>query len=251
MLTAGMAANAIAPITRAAEANSVAQAPEHADHNEVIDRNPRLPPDYRRLILPSSETALLVIDMIKEMCDERGKFTEWNIFRQIARRGTVARIQELEHAARLARIPVFFVALRFKRGLTDAPRSAPLWKSSRDILALEEESWGAEFIEALKPTDQDRVIFRQRISALDGTELDHLLRSSGIKRLILTGVTTNLAIEGTARQASDAGYWVVVPSDACASATDEWHEFSVNNMLPLFSRVSTTKKVIDVLGAIS
>ena len=59
------------------------------------------------------------------------------------------------------------------------------------------------------------------MSALAATELDRLLRIKGISTLVLTGAATNWAVEGTAREASDLGYRVVVLRDCCAAMTDE------------------------------
>ena len=65
---------------------------------------------------------------------------------------------------------------------------------------------------------------------------------------MLGGVATNLVVESAARHASDAGLQVQVVEDMCASFRADFHEFSVQNMLPLFGTVTTAA---DLLGDVS
>jgi nicotinamidase-related amidase len=76
------------------------------------------------------------------------------------------------------------------------------------------------------------------ISALAGTDLDAHLRNRGIRNLVLCGFATNFVVEGTARQAVDAGYAVTILSDGCSSFDSAWHEMSLQ-VLALLTTVST------------
>jgi nicotinamidase-related amidase len=60
-------------------------------------------------------------------------------------------------------------------------------------------------------------VYKRGVSALAGTELDRLFRLRDINTLVLTGVATQFAVEGTAREAVDRGYRVLVLEDCCAS----------------------------------
>jgi nicotinamidase-related amidase len=213
------------------------------------EKNPHLPFDFRLLELPRRRTAILVIDMINDIADRHGLFTGWHIWKQVDRRDLIRSINRLLTASRTAGVPIIFVGLNLGEKDVYAPHTSPLWKAAWDLHALEAGTWGVEFVDGLKPTSSDIVVVKHRISALDDTGLSQYLRAHGITTLILTGVTTNLAIEGTARQASDESYDVIVPEDGCASATQEMHAFSVHNILPLFARVVTIDDLISRLIA--
>jgi nicotinamidase-related amidase len=61
-----------------------------------------------------------------------------------------------------------------------------------------------------------------------------------VTRVVLAGVATNLVVESTARAADDAGLAVTVLEDCCASPNPVWHQFSIDNMIPLFGEVSSS-----------
>ena len=61
---------------------------------------------------------------------------------------------------------------------------------------------------------------KRAVSAFAGTELDRLLRVRDLSTLALSGGITNFAVEGTARDASDRGYRVIVLEDCCESETE-------------------------------
>jgi biuret amidohydrolase len=89
------------------------------------------------------------------------------------------------------------------------------------------------------------------VSALAGTELDRLFRLRDVNTLALAGVATQFAVEGTAREAVDRGYRVVVLEDCCASRVREVHEFSIDVILRNLCRVITADRFIaelDVVG---
>lgn len=85
------------------------------------------------------------------------------------------------------------------------------------------------------------------MSGFSGTELDRLLRIHDISTLMIAGIVTNFAAEGTARGASDRGYRVVVLADCCESVTDEWHAFAVTQILPVIAQVVTADDFIQSL----
>jgi nicotinamidase-related amidase len=61
------------------------------------------------------------------------------------------------------------------------------------------------------------------------------------------GVSTNFAVEGAIRAAANRGLDVVVVEDGCASAPEEWHRFSIENILPLLATVTTADSVVAAL----
>ena len=87
-----------------------------------------------------------------------------------------------------------------------------------------------QIVDALTPEPGEPVVVKRSISALAGTELPRLLALYGVRTVVLGGVATNFVVEGTAREAADLGYGVVVLSDASETLNDEWQRFSLEMM---------------------
>jgi nicotinamidase-related amidase len=84
----------------------------------------------------------------------------------------------------------------------------------------------------------DLLITKHQWDAFTGTELDLQLRRRGINTIVLGGVATNLGVESTARRARDLNYAVVLALHATTSVNAEMHDFAVNRIFPLISRVT-------------
>ena len=85
--------------------------------------------------------------------------------------------------------------------------------------------------------DGDVVVLKHHWGAFTGTDLDLQLRRRGVKTIVLAGIATNFGVESTARSAWELSYNVVIVEDACASRSDEQHQFAVKNILPQIARV--------------
>ena len=92
------------------------------------------------------------------------------------------------------------------------------------------------------------MVTKRSVSAFAGSDLPNLLSASGITTLLLSGVATNFVVEGTAREAVDRGYSVVVVGDCCASASREVHDAALNNALPFLTTITTSEEAIAALG---
>ena len=103
------------------------------------------------------------------------------------------------------------------------------------------------FFPPLTPLESDLTIYKKTVSALTATDLDRLLQIRGITTLVLTGLATNWVVEGTAREASDRGYRVIVLRDCCGAMTDEEQEHTLRFILPLIATVTTADEFIKWL----
>jgi ureidoacrylate peracid hydrolase len=83
-----------------------------------------------------------------------------------------------------------------------------------------ENTWGAEFYR-VSPNPGEVIITKHRYSAFHGTELDDVLRNANIRATIMTGVTSNVCVESTARDAYFHGYYVVFVDDATATTNED------------------------------
>jgi len=81
----------------------------------------------------------------------------------------------------------------------------------------------------IEPRPEEYEISKQRYDAFHGTKLDYYLRAEDIDTVLMTGISTNVCVEATARSAHERGYGVVYLEDACASHSRELHEAAIRN----------------------
>ena len=105
-----------------------------------------------------------------------------------------------------------------------------------------------EIVDELKPRPGESVINKTTIGAFASTGIDHLLRSLGKDELYMSGVSTNMCVDTTAREAADRGYAVTLIEDACGTTHEDLHNATIINFQRLFGRVISTKGALTELG---
>ncbi len=198
------------------------------------------------LNLNKTQTALLVMDFQNDIVDPKGKFGSQGMAAQVQEKKAIENTARAIAAARNKGVLVVHVGVAFRPGHPEISGNAPLFAGVKNADALVEGTWGAEFHPGVKPAEGEMVVIKRGVSALTGTELNPVLRAKGITTLVLTGIATNFVVEGTARDAVDNGYSVVVLKDCCASFTDELHQFSLQ-VLPQLTTISTADEFIQAL----
>jgi nicotinamidase-related amidase len=104
-----------------------------------------------------------------------------------------------------------------------------------------------QVIEELAPEPGDPIVRKTSIGAFASTGLDHLLRTMNREHLFMVGVSTNMCVETTAREAADRGYAVTLVEDACATTHKELHEGTMRNFARFFGKVRATDEVLALL----
>lgn len=104
-----------------------------------------------------------------------------------------------------------------------------------------------EFPQELAVTDSDIRIVKHQWGAFYGTELELQLRRRGIEQIVLGGISTNIGVESTARNAWELGFGLVFAEDAMSGASGEHHNFAVENIFPRLGRVRSTAQILDML----
>ncbi|MDA1101814.1 MAG: cysteine hydrolase [Proteobacteria bacterium] len=132
-----------------------------------------------------------------------------------------------------------------KADCSDAP---PHMKKMFQALDNFKGSHDHEIIDELKPRPDEQILNKTSIGAFASTGLDHLLRSLGKNQLYMTGVSTNMCVETTAREAADRGYAVTLLEDACATTHEDLHNATITNFQRLFGRVLSTQDAVEELG---
>ncbi|HEV8565135.1 MAG TPA: isochorismatase family cysteine hydrolase [Actinomycetota bacterium] len=163
-------------------------------------------------------------------------------------RPSLDRTVDVLGAARTAGIAIVHVANEWRDRHPDINPHAPWMASAREAGRSTQGTWGVEFYEPVAPQDGEFVVKKRAVSAFAGTELDRLLRVRDLSTLALTGTITNFAVEGTARDASDRGYRVVILEDCCETVSDEWQAFSMTQILPMIAEVVTTAEFTEALS---
>lgn len=108
-------------------------------------------------------------------------------------------------------------------------------------------SFEHEIVEPLKPLPGEHVLRKTTIGAFASTNIDSLLRALDCDQLYLTGVSTNMCVETTAREAADRGYLVTLVEDACGTTHEDLHNVTMRNFQRLFGRVRSTQESVREL----
>ena len=201
------------------------------------------------LVLDAGRAALCIVEMQNDIVHESniGKRGMGGVLAaQVQKRGVIAKLQAVIAAARTARVPILYVNFCGKPGF---PRPNTLiHRRSQRHLMLVEGTWGVETHAALAPKPEDFVLERTvGVDGSYGTQLYPVLRMLGRTTMLMSGVSTNLAVEGIVRASVNRGFDVVVLEDCCASYPDEWHRFSIENIMPLLATVTTAEAVLHAL----
>src|ERR1700689_965550 len=90
----------------------------------------------------------------------------------------------------------------------------------------------------------DILITKRHWGAFAGTDLEQPLKNRGIDTVVLTGISSNVGVESTARQGTGLGFAFVLVEDACSAQDAEQHRFAFEKIFPRLTRVRTTAEVL-------
>lgn len=191
------------------------------------------------LVLPA-KSAVLVVDVQNDFCRPEGALGKAGQPTDDAM-AMLPDLQALLSAARKAGAPVIFIRT-IHEAATDS--AAWTWRMAGAVgNCCRKDTWGAEFTE-VAPLPDEPVVIKHRYSAFINTRLDSVLRTLKIENLIMTGVSTNVCVESTARHGYMLDYHIVFLSDCTAAYSREEHEGALYNMRTHFGVVATSQDVI-------
>ena len=117
-----------------------------------------------------------------------------------------------------------------------------------DGQAFVKRTWGAAIVDDLAPALKDIVVEGKRgLDAFASTNLDFILRSKGIRTVILGGFLTNCCVESTMRSGYEKGYQVYTLTDCLAATSIEEHDNAISKDYPMFSRPVTSTDFVAAL----
>ncbi|MFE1829990.1 cysteine hydrolase [Streptomyces yangpuensis] len=194
--------------------------------------------------LDPATTALLTVECQNGVVGEESALPE--LAKEARDSGMLGRVAALVGAARGAGVQVLHaVAERRPDGL-GANTNARLFRAAGRLPVR--QLTGSRAVEVAAPltvAEQDLVLRRLHgLSPMAGTDLDALLRNLGIRTLVVTGVSSNIAIPNTVFDAVNLGYRVVVPADAIAGVPASCTAEVIRNSLALVAAITTTEELL-------
>lgn len=102
---------------------------------------------------------------------------------------------------------------------------------------------GADYYD-VRPEPSDIVVVKHRYDAFVATDLDLVLRSNAVRTVVLTGVSTHVCVETTARSAFVRDYYAVVVADGCAAYSIEEHQASLRTIDRFFGEVAGMEDIL-------
>lgn len=165
----------------------------------------------------------------------------------------LANLKSLSAVARELGVPVFYSV---QTGFDLLKEEAPVWVRVRmkrakasdpsQLLNEKENPHDREIVEELKPQPKDIVFQKRRPDGFVGTDLDLILRSKGVRTILIGGVATEGGVEGTARTARNLGYDIVVLKDCVGSRNRELHELALKLMEQTHFDISAAGEIAEI-----
>lgn len=186
-------------------------------------------------LVDPAHTALIMVDMQCDFVEPDGAFgklgVDLSMYTQsrprlaallLGARQSGTMVIHLQHTALPGRVSDSPANIRFNLRMHEAAR-----REGPPLSYTAPGTPGHAFVRELTPLPTECVVRKYRSSGFWGTNLDMLLRSNGIKTVVVGGCTTEGCVESTARDAMFNDYYVVIPEDCVASDDKPQHEASM------------------------
>ena len=194
-----------------------------------------------------SKTALLVLDVQNEFVDAKGKVGSTGYAKLIEQRQIIPNIAKALAVFRAKKLPVAFVNVGYRADYADTISRSARLKHLMDMSAIVLGTWATEFPDAIKPLPSELTFTKRGVNPFYNTALLSWLQRQGVDTVAITGTHTHMVVDSAARHADDAGLFVYVLEDCCASPDPELHRIEIEKILPLFATVTASEVLLKTL----
>ena len=180
----------------------------------------------------AQDTALLVIDMQADFLSPEGYFAQMGNS-LVSTRAAIAPMKSLLAQSRMQGVKVIFTRESHRPDLSDLhptkqaraeAMGTPVGGQGPLGRFLVRGEAGGDIIPELAPEAGETLVDKPGNGAFHATDLDQILRAASIRHLLITGVTTDVCVHSTLREANDRGYDCLVLEDCCGAGDPELHQ---------------------------
>jgi nicotinamidase-related amidase len=199
-------------------------------------------------VLDPGHTAIVTSEVQEAVVGEVSALPE---LAEAARSQMLPNLVRLLPVARAAGVQVVHCTAYRRDDAKGANSNARLFAGVRKSpVAMLPGSRGVQLLPELGPEPEDLVLTRTHgLDPMSGTDLDPVLRNLGIRTIVPTGVSVNVAITNLVMDAVNHGYTVVLPRDAVAGLPKAYADAVIDNTLALLAVVVTTDDLLRIWEA--
>jgi ureidoacrylate peracid hydrolase len=165
---------------------------------------------------------------------------EYGWFFETLHARAVPNMQRLQEACRKGHIEVLYTVI--ENATCDGRDRSLDYKVSG--LHVPKGSWDAKVLDEIKPAGDEIVLGKTSSSVFISTNIHYTLGNLGIKFLMIAGCLTDQCVDSAVRDACDLGYLVTTVTDACATLSQERHDWSLR-LTKGYARQRTTAQVVE------
>jgi len=161
----------------------------------------------------------------------------------------IERATTILREARQIKLQIIYVVVRFREGYPEVNPQNKLFSNLKQAGRLVEGTQGAEIDPRLAPQPGDIVVTKRRVGAFSTTDLETILRSKNISKLVLFGISTSGVVLSTVRWAADMDYSLAIVSDACADRDPEVNRVLMDKVFPWQATVVNSREFLKAISA--
>jgi ureidoacrylate peracid hydrolase len=187
--------------------------------------------------------AVIVVDVQNDFCHPEGALGRAGVPTE-STMAMIPTLATLLAGARASGTPVIWV-----QTIHEDATDSEAWSGRRKAQDLcRKDTWGAAFTD-VAPLPDEPVVIKHRYSGFVNTRLDSVLRTFTTRSLIMTGVSTNVCVESTARHGFMLDYHILFVSDCTAAPSQAEHDGALKNIARNFGLVATAHDIVAAWDA--